>query len=312
VNVLPVIATRRIDAGCPSWMSQTRVRAARLVLRRRQPLDDRHDLRVEVALVRVEPLHVRGRVTERYGVEDLACLRAALPRAADAEAAEQAAAALLEVAAQVIGREAAGAHHVELGQPILRALVHLDDEPALAGDRIDLQRIADHDEVEVAVPGIERRQRAAHVVAEPVLVEVAGPVPEESLAPGAHHAAEPVIAELLIAAERDVGDRDAMALAHIEDERHLSGPVGQRLETVRDAVQLEAAARQQLTRDRLGVRRAARLERAAIRRPAESRTTAARTFSSPRNSMLPMSGCSTTTKRSVGGVPSGSAGFVTA
>src|SRR5690606_38807828 len=91
-------------------------------------LDHRLHLRVQVGRVVVELLDSPGRLLERDQVEDRVVRRT--PETDDTE--QPARATQLEVAPQVLGREATVAPHAEVGEPVLRALADPDDQPALA------------------------------------------------------------------------------------------------------------------------------------------------------------------------------------
>src|SRR5690606_7216419 len=118
-----------------------------------------------------------GRLLERDQVEDRVVR--STPETDDTE--QPARATQLEVAPQVLGREATVAPHAEVGEPVLRALADPDDQPALARLLVHDQRVVLHDKVEVAALAVKRGQTLTQVLPQRFLIQ--GPLaePEEAL-----------------------------------------------------------------------------------------------------------------------------------
>src|SRR5690606_41772341 len=103
----------------------------------------------------------------------------------------------------------------------------------------------------VAVLSVELREVLPNVATQLLLVVRTLAEPEEALFPRLHDAAETIIRKGFVPFERDLRDRDALALDHIEDEAVRARPGVELLQPMVDRAGLEALARQRVADHRL-------------------------------------------------------------
>ena len=227
------------------------------------PLHRGDHLREQVPLVAVQLLDVGRRLVQRRVVEHLA--RLALAVAAHEGKPQHRAALRGEDGGQRLRGEARVPLDVELAQPVLRPLLHLHQQPRLAGLRVHHQGVADHGEVDVAVAAVELGQVRAQVLLERLAVEAAAAEPPEPFFLGPDRPLQLRVAERRVPRKVHVRQRQPVPLHHGKGQA-VAARLYRRVGGVqRD--QLNAARRQQVAGQLLRRRHLLRVQRLALLQP---------------------------------------------
>ena len=173
----------------------------------------RHDLRVDVAAVRVQVAEAPGRGIPRGAIER--------PARAAGERIER---------HQLIGRVAAVAADLEGADLVRGPFVDGQLERRLAFGAVGDQRVTDHLEIDVATARIPAGEPLANVVFDAPFVVLAAAEPPERFRLAAHLPYDVGIGELLVAFDRDAAQRDPPSLAHVEEDAHAARGVGGQLD----------------------------------------------------------------------------------
>jgi len=192
----------------------------RLPIGGRAPQHVRSDLHVDVAVVVVQRLELAGRVLPLLLVE----VRDRLPLPDP----EESGALLLRKRIErleLLARKAPAADDLERADPVGFAFTQAQHQRGLAARLIDDQGVAQHLEVHVPARAVELGEPLPHVGGEFLVVVLARAEPPEALGPGFHVLQDLFVAEVRVALDVDLRDRDAAPFLHVEDDAHGRGVV---------------------------------------------------------------------------------------